>query len=262
VEGDAIRVRSARPLREAQKRAISKVVRGCLQLDLDLGPFWELCRSDPDLRWAAEARAGRFLRAPTAFADAAMVLATTNCSWALTRKIVGSLVREWGRGGAFPEKSRLAGVAAAEFRERAPLGYRAPYLEALARGPDLEALRSDRSPSPELRRRLLDLPGFGPYAAESLLRLLGRFDYLALDSWVVRRWKEMHPRREATPRALERRFARYGEWKGLALWLTVTSRWYGAAEWRDKFEGFPARPSGEGPRRPTPRIPPRRRSPR
>jgi N-glycosylase/DNA lyase len=233
-EGKALRVTlaSKRPLRAGDRQKAIAAVRSCLRLDLDLAAFHEACARDKDLRWAAEKGAGRFLRAPTAFSDAVMTLATTNCSWALTRKIVGSLAGAYGRNGALPSAARLRRVPAGELR-RASLGYRAPYLAALARGRDLERLREDRRPTAELRRDLLELPGFGPYAAENMLRLLGRFEHLALDSWVLRVWRERYGR--ATERAILRRVEPYGEWRGLAFWLLVTRHWYGRETWRDKF---------------------------
>lgn len=206
-------------------------VRACLQPELDLGAFWHLADRDPQLRWAVAHRAGRPLRAPTAFADAVMVLATTNCAWANTTRMVRTLIDRYGENGAFPTKAKIARVPARRLRE-AGWGYRAPYLSALARGPDLETLRADERPTSELRRALLALPGFGPYAADSMLRLLGRFEHLALDSWVTRVWREKFPRRKATERAIKRTLARYGAWKGLAFFLLVTSHWYEAPHWK------------------------------
>ncbi len=233
-ERTALRVSlaSKAPLAATDRRRAVALIRSCLRLDLDLGDFHEACARDPELRWAAEKGAGRFLRAPTAFHDAVMTLATTNCSWALTRRIVGSLASAYGRNGALPSAARLRRATPAELR-RASLGYRAPYLAALARGKDLERLREDRRPTAELRRDLLELPGFGPYAAENMLRLLGRFEHLALDSWVLRMWKERYGR--ATERAILRRVEPYGEYRGLAFWLLVTAHWYGREAWRDKF---------------------------
>jgi N-glycosylase/DNA lyase len=226
---------SLTPLDAAGRRAAADAIRSCLRFDLDLRPFWRLCEADPELRWAARAGAGRLLRAPTAFADATMILATTNCSWALTRRITAALAERYGEEGALPPAERLRRVPARELRRTASLGYRAPYLAALARGGDLERLRRDTRPTAELREELLELPGFGPYAAENMLRLLGRFEHLALDSWVTRVWRERYPRRQATERAILRRVERYGEWRGLAFWLLVTAHWYGRDVWRDKF---------------------------
>jgi len=231
--GLAAVVAARRPLPRAARRRAAEVLASCLRFDLDLAPFWGLCRGDPALAWAARERAGRFLRAPTAFADAALVLATTNCSWALTRRIAAGLVEGWGVLGAFPEQAAVARATAAQLRARARLGYRAPYLRALARGPDLAWTRADRAPAADLRRRLLELPGFGPYAAENLLRLLGRFEHLALDSWVARRWREVFPGSRGGPRAVALRLARYGPWRGLALWLLLTEPWHRLERWTD-----------------------------
>lgn len=234
VEGGlSARLACASRLTPARRAAAVSALRDCLHADLDLAPFWALCREDPDLAWAAEARAGRYLRAPTAFADAAMVLATTNCSWGLTRRIVAGLVGRWGVGGAFPTQEAIASASVADLREHGRLGYRAPYLRELARGPDLATLREDRGPTGALRRRLLDLPGFGPYAAENMMRLLGRFEHLALDSWVAGRWKKMFPATRSVEASIGRRVARFGEWRGLALWLLVTAGWHRREGWRD-----------------------------
>jgi N-glycosylase/DNA lyase len=224
---------SAGRLPAAEQRAATAAVRSCLRLDLDLAAFWDLCRKDPELKWAHRRRAGRLLRAPTVWQDAVMILATTNCSWALTRRILAALAERWGQNGALPTKERLARVPAGELRRHGRLGYRAPYLAALARGPDLEGLRTDPASTAALYRRLLELPGFGPYAAGNLLRLLGRFEHLALDAWVKKAWEQRFPRRRATESAIARRLDRhYGEYRGLAFWLLVTEPWYGREAWR------------------------------
>jgi len=204
----------------ARSRRLREIAASCLRFDLDLTAFWALCAEDPDLDWAPRAQAGRFLRAPTAFADAVMILATTNCTWALTKKMLRGLVEKYGEDGAFPDQKRLARV------RRFGFGYRDPYLAALARGPDLEGYRTDERPTAVIRKELLGLPGFGSYAVDCFLRSIGRFDGLAIDSMVRARWKEAYPRRPPTEKSIGRRFAKFGEWRGLALWLFLTSDWY------------------------------------
>jgi 3-methyladenine DNA glycosylase/8-oxoguanine DNA glycosylase len=66
----------------------------------------------------------------------------------------------------------------------------------------------------------------GPYAAEQMLRLLGRYDFLALDSWCLAAFARLHDRRRPpTRRAIERVYARFGTYRGLAMWLDLTSDW-------------------------------------
>jgi 3-methyladenine DNA glycosylase/8-oxoguanine DNA glycosylase len=192
--------------------AARRIAASCLRTDLNLRPFWELCRADPDLAWVADGQSGRFLRAPTAWADAIMILATTNCTWGLTIRMLERLVEKFGVDGAFPTQERLKRVRKFGF------GYRDPYLAALARGPALEAYRTDDRPTAVVRKELLKLPGFGPYAVDNFLRSIGRFDGYGIDSMVSSRWKAMYPR----GRSMDRRFAKFGEWRGLACWMLLT----------------------------------------
>jgi N-glycosylase/DNA lyase len=203
----------------APSKALRAVAASCLRFDLDLTEFWALCRQDPDLAWAADRRAGRFLRAPTAFADAVMILATTNCTWALTKQMLRRLVDRYGEDGGFPTRERLARVRKFGF------GYRDKFLAALVRGPDLECYRTDGRPTEVIRKELMALPGFGPYAVDNFLRSIGRFDGFAVDSMVRSGWKRLYPR----GRSMERRFARFGEWRGLALWMLLTRDWHESA---------------------------------
>jgi N-glycosylase/DNA lyase len=235
---------AAREAREARDALAT-----CLSLDEDLAPFRERAaalereraagrRGLPDLRWALERGAGRLLRSPTVFEDAVKTLCTTNCSWALTRVMVerlcGTLGAE-GPGGerAFPSAAAMASRPERFYRETIRAGYRAPFLVALAADVaegrlDLEGLRRSPLPTPELLRRLRALRGFGPYAAEHLLRLLGRHDHLALDSWTRAKLAELRGRRRVpSDRAIARWYAPYGAWAGLAMWLEVTADWHG-----------------------------------
>jgi len=244
----------------AEAREAQAQLATCLSLHDDLGPFRaaavaaEALRASggraglPDLRWALRRGAGRLLRSPTAWEDAVKTLCTTNCSWALTRAMVERLCQAAGQAGpggerAFPTPAALAARPERFFREVVRAGYRAPFLRSLARRVadgrlDLEALRDGALPAAALRGRLLELDGFGPYAAEHLARLLGRHDFPALDSWTrdsLRRLRGL--RRAPAERTVRRWYAPYGPWAGLALWLEVTAGWFG--------EG-PARATGEG----------------
>jgi len=244
--GLALRVvANGRPNGAEVAEARSKM-RACLSLDEDLEPFRALVEElasrpeAPALRRALTRGAGRLLRSPTVFEDAVKTLCTTNCSWGLTRAMVGNLVAALGRAGpggsrTFPSAEEMAGLPERFYRERMRAGYRAPFLRALARGAasgalDIESWRSPSIATEELADRIRSLPGFGPYATEHLLRLLGRHRGLALDSFSRRKIARLRGRRRQPPdRALARWFAPWGEWAGLAMWLEVTADWHGDA---------------------------------
>ena len=248
--GLAFRAVSDGRLSAAEAREARDAMAVSLALDEDLAPFrarveaLEAVRAAgkgkdlPDLRWALTTGAGRLLRSPTVFEDAVKTLATTNCTWAVTRGIVTRLCAELGEPAplesrTFPTPQAMAARDVSFYREVIRTGYRAPFFAALARGVaegriDLEGLRAEGAEDVEaVARRIRALDGFGPYATEHLLRLLGRHGHLALDSWNRKKLAKLRgKRRPPGDRTLRRWYARYGEWAGLAMWLEVTADWH------------------------------------
>jgi 3-methyladenine DNA glycosylase/8-oxoguanine DNA glycosylase len=209
-------------------------LRHMLRLDEDLSRFYELASADPDLAWAA-AGAGRMLRSPSVFEDVVKTICTTNCAWSGTVRMVTALVDHLGataRGGAhaFPSPAAMAGAGLDFYRDVARAGYRGPYLQSLAEqvasgSLDLEELNDPGLPDAEAESRLLALPGVGPYAAAHvMLTSLGRYSRLVLDSWTRPTYARLVGR-TATDTTIARRFRRYGEFAGLAFWLTLTRDW-------------------------------------
>ena len=210
-------------------------VRHMLRLDDDLSGFYAAVAGDEALAWVAAAGAGRMLRSPTVFEDVVKTVCTTNCSWALTTTMTTALVAHLGASApdgrrAFPSPEAMAAADESFYREVARSGYRAPYLRALAASVasgevDLEALADPGLTDDEAAARLLALPGIGPYgAAHVMLTSLGRYSRLVLDSWTRPTYARLAGRK-AKDATIERRFRRYGEWAGLAFWLTLTRDW-------------------------------------
>ncbi|MEX0881239.1 MAG: Fe-S cluster assembly protein HesB [Thermoanaerobaculia bacterium] len=202
-------------------------------LDLDLSAFDGALEGEPDLRRALSRGGGRMLRAPSLFEDAVKILLTTNCSWEATRGMVEKLIAVAGEGGAaFPTPGRLARLSPAALRKKVRCGYRAEALSRFSRRVasgrlDLSRWEARDAPAADIREAILAEHGFGPYAAEGLLRILGRHDFLALDSWVRKQYRRLYPGPARTvDRAIARRYARFGGFKGLALWLELTKEWH------------------------------------
>jgi 3-methyladenine DNA glycosylase/8-oxoguanine DNA glycosylase len=85
---------------------------------------------------------------------------------------------------------------------------------------DLESLKRSRLPTLELRKELLSINGVGPYAAANLLLILGRTDFIPIDSWALKLVShEWHDGKPVTPKDVEKHFERWGEFKGLAFWF-------------------------------------------
>lgn len=239
----AVEVVGRKPgVREAE--AIAAAVRHVLALDLDLSPFYDMASGDPDLEWV-RLGAGRMIRSPTVFEDVIKTLCTTNASWALTTKMVTTLVERLGepaagaepgtwRGRAFPTPAAMAERDEAFYREVVRTGYRAPHFVRLATlvasgELDLEPLGHrppEGPPDEEVEATLLALPGIGPYAAAHVMLLLGRYHRLILDSWSRPKYRRVvGARRQPSDATIVRRFRKYGSFAGLAFWCFITRDW-------------------------------------
>jgi N-glycosylase/DNA lyase len=232
----AIRLSEEKLASAATKELISHL-RSMLRIGDDLSGFYKEALAHPDFRWVAETGAGRLLRSQTMFEDAVKMICTTNCSWSLTESMVGNLCRELGeqKGGhlLFPRPRDIAASSEKFLRTKVKLGYRAPFVLEFARRVaekeiDPEAWRSSTLSSDELFAELRSVKGIGPYAAGNLLKLVGRYDYLGIDSWCRMKFSGIHRKgRAVSDRTIERHYAGFGPMKGLFFWLDVTRDWYG-----------------------------------
>lgn len=221
--------------------AVVEGVRHVVRMDQDLSAFYTACADDPDLGWAA-AGAGRMLRSPTVFEDVIKTVCTTNCTWSATTRMVTALVTHLGEpavGGqgpltnAFPSPEAMAAAPERFYREVARTGYRGAYLISLARSvaageldlEDLGTATREELPDDELERRLIALPGVGPYAAAHIMMTVGRHSRLILDSWTRPKYARLVGRTTVADATIRRRFRRFGPEAGLAFWLFLTRDW-------------------------------------
>jgi 3-methyladenine DNA glycosylase/8-oxoguanine DNA glycosylase len=232
-----VRIESTKALTEKQKDSITAQVRTCLRLEEDFSEFYRAARKHPEFRWIARSGSGRMLRAPTAFEDVVKMICTTNCTWALTKMMVTNLAAHFGKKldsvhFAFPTPESLAASSEQYLRKEIKAGYRSPYLielaERVATGKlDLEAWRTTDLPSGELFNHMRSVKGIGPYAAGNLMKLVGRYDYLGLDSWVRAQYYKVHHRgRKVKDSTIEKRYEQHGKWRGLFIWFEMTRYWH------------------------------------
>ena len=225
-------------LTTTEKERIKNSVRSMLRMDEPLDEFYALCKKEPHLRWVPKRAAGRMLRSPTLFEDVVKMLFTTNCSWALTKIQTTRLTEKLGSEAddgihSFPAPETISRRSDAWLRKELSCGYRAPYLlklckELAQQKIEIESMRHSDLPTEDLYWKLRSIKGIGHYAAGNLLKLLGRYDYLGVDSWVRTRFSEIHKRgRKVSDAAIEKHYDRYGKWRGLVCLMEVTSDWHG-----------------------------------
>lgn len=200
-------------------------------LDQDFSDFYRAARGEPKLSSARRLARGRVLRSPTFFEDVVKTILTTNTLWAATKRMNLNLIASYGEPHAgsgvraFPRPERIAAASQKELREAVRVGYRAPAILELAQRVksgelNVEAFKTSGLPTPDLRKELLKIRGVGPYAAANLLMILGRSDFIPVDTYALKMVShEWHRGRPVTPKQVEKAFRKWGEYKGLAFWF-------------------------------------------
>lgn len=232
-------------LDKSERQEVRDKVTWMFGLDMDFSLFYAASREEPKLARAKKRALGRVLRSPTLFEDVIKTILTTNTLWAATKNMTLRLVNEFGaalprkhrddvsRGNAdegpntkaFPTPEAIAASTPDEIKEKIRVGYRAPAIHELALRVasgqfDLESLKTSDLPTLDLRKELLTINGVGPYAAANLLMLLGRHDFIPIDSYAMKvvshEWYRGEP---VTAKEIEKRFEKWGKFKGLAFWF-------------------------------------------
>jgi 3-methyladenine DNA glycosylase/8-oxoguanine DNA glycosylase len=226
-----------------ERKEVAKKVTWMFGLDMDFSRFYAASRGEPKLALAKKRALGRVLRSPTLFEDVIKTILTTNTLWGATKNMTLKLVNEFGEPlqtagrvvpndseerietKAFPTPETIASSSPEILKEKIRVGYRAPAIHQLAEqivsaAFDLEALRTSALPTLELRKELLKLNGVGPYAAANLLLILGRSDFIPVDSWALKLVShEWYRGKPITGKEVEKHFEKWGEFKGLAFWF-------------------------------------------
>jgi 3-methyladenine DNA glycosylase/8-oxoguanine DNA glycosylase len=238
---DGVTVETEKLDKTERKEVVEKVT-WMFGLTMDFSLFYAASRLEPKLAHAKKLARGRVLRSPTLFEDVIKTILTTNTLWAATKNMTTKLVNELGESLssvgrvvasaaprietiAFPIPEAIAASSPDFLKEKIRVGYRAPAIHQLAvrvaSGKfDLEALKTSELPTLELRKELLTINGVGPYAAANLLMILGRHDFIPIDSYALKMVSnEWYRGKPITARDVEKRFEKWGEFKGLAFWF-------------------------------------------
>ena len=229
---DGISVEANKKLTKAEVSDLTEAVIWMFGLDMDFSAFYAVAKKEPKLTHVEQKAYGRVLRSPTLFEDVLKTILTTNTLWTATKRMNLNLMNQFGptlnessEKRAFPSPTEIAASSPEVLKEAVRVGYRAPSIHELAvrvaSGElDLESLKTSNLPTLELRKELLKIKGVGPYAAANLLLILGRGDFIPVDSWALKlvshEWYDGEP---VTPKQVEEHFEKWGEFKGLAYWF-------------------------------------------
>jgi len=216
-------------LTESFKTKTQKLVTRALCLDVDTSELLNISRKvGADYPELIESGAGRLLKSPTLWEDAAKTLFTTNCTWALTTQMCSAICSETFSSPTpagmfpFPGPETIARFPAERIRELMPIGYRAPYLTELAHlfvdDPTLQGIESKALDYKAADKLVRAIKGFGNYATAHLLILSGYYDEVPVDTVVTAYLKEKH--RVRKPHAfINRTYKKWGKYKWWGLKL-------------------------------------------
>ncbi|GAB3118818.1 DNA-3-methyladenine glycosylase family protein [Glaciibacter psychrotolerans] len=222
---DAVRVRvdAGAPV---QADELTVIARRWLDFDTDLSAVRDVLGGDAVIGPLIGARPGlRIIGYPNGFEAAVMTVLGQQVSLAACRTFGGRLAAEWGTPGPgglllFPTPQQLAEVDAEDLQRRIRItGARARTVHALAvacaEGLEISA-DGDRD---DIRRRLLDVPGIGPWTADYLaVRVLADHDAFTPTDLVLRRALGGVSAKEAT--AVSGRWAPYRAYALMHLWAS------------------------------------------
>lgn len=179
------------------KDLITSKIKRIFRLDDNLNEFYEIAEKSEDWRWIIEKGAGRMLCSATVWEDMVKMLCTTNCTWRLTQIMTENLFNILGKSRSFPSASMIAATSEDFLRNEIKMGYRAPYLlqfaQEVASGKlNLKQFEIWNGDSSSLYKEIRKIKGFGDYAVSTLMKLLGRYDFMGFDSWNRKQYFNKH----------------------------------------------------------------------
>lgn len=224
-------------VRKTDKEKIKSKVRHILRLDEDFTEFYKFTSNDKNFKWLAKNNVCRLMRSPTVFEDLVKTICTTNCSWGLTKNMVTNLVEKLGEESstgkkAFPTAEAMAKMDEKFYRDEIRAGYRSPYFVELAESIASEKVNPEEwlntdMPTTQLKKEMKKIKGVGDYAAENLLKLVGRYDGLALDSFLRSEFYKKHNNgKPCSDKKIKNFYKKFGKFQGLAIWFDMTKRWF------------------------------------
>ena len=221
---------SHKELNESHLNEIQSLVKRILDLEVNTDKLHETAvKNGLEYSSLIENGAGRILHSATLWEDAAKTLFTTNCSWALTKKISNAICAAFSTSSSplgnyyFPSPEIVAESNESELRNLVPIGYRAPYLLSLARefSDNLVLIKlEDKVLSfKEAKNIVMNLKGFGDYAATHVLVMAGYYDEIPVDSVVTSYLKNAYGDNLPTPLLIENVYGKWGnfKWWGMKL---------------------------------------------
>jgi 3-methyladenine DNA glycosylase/8-oxoguanine DNA glycosylase len=226
-----VTVHSKHQLTTADRAYVTEFIAYCFAFNWDMSRCYAKVANDATYSFIKEQRLGRLLLAPSMWENLVKTQFLTNTHARHTTAMAAkfcTLGDPFGDRHAFPTPAQVLAKSLDELEKQTGTGYRAKYIrslaEAIASGFDPESLRNPALSYEEIYDRIRTLHGFGDYSASYVLKLLGRFERISIDTVMRRYFKEIASKENATDEDINAYYERFGEFKGLVAWWEVSHR--------------------------------------
>lgn len=224
--------------------AIAKEIASiCLSLDVHTNELYEIASLNKLWSWIVDLKKGRFIRSPTLFEDSCKAIFATNTTWKRTIEMAELMVSFYGEPvdhiKAFPTPDVILNMPEQEIRAKTKCGFRARYIKDLA----LKAC-SDREfylyggwkdvSDVKFANNLKTVLGLGPVSIGYISRLYGKVHGYAIDSYVIRRSREIWNNSTLTIIDIENlannRYKDFGKFASSVFWFELTKKWHSKSD--------------------------------
>lgn len=233
-----LKFRSKTKLTKEERKWLVDMLSWSFAVDESVKEFYDvICQKDPVLKAASKRMYGAHLRTdPYVFESVIGVILAQNVRFDRIYKMSELLCENFGQKAkfngktyhTFPTPERLAKAPIEKIRA-CKVGYRDKYIQALAQkivqeGLDLDSLRQLDDTS-EIREKLMELPGVGPYTADLVLAIGFRRPTFHLDLFTKEALQTFYFNGRKIGEKKLRDFVerRWGKWKHHAMLLLTTN---------------------------------------
>ncbi|WP_194165677.1 DNA-3-methyladenine glycosylase [Oceanobacillus sp. CFH 90083] len=219
-------------LTSKESEEVIRKVTWMFRLDEDFSAFYKMCDDNGDMQKIVTESRGRLLRSPSIFEDIVKTILTTNTTWSRTISMTTHFVTLLGERYsddselfAFPTPEAVLRKDKHFLNDTVKLGYRSEYIYELAQNLcngvyDLDALKKTEIPTEDIVHQMREIKGVGPYALSIILMLLGRYDFLPVDSEFKKHVKNKYFAGKLPPKKqLQQLYKEWGDYKFLAYWF-------------------------------------------
>ncbi|MBC8041941.1 MAG: hypothetical protein IAF08_00705 [Rhizobacter sp.] len=226
-----VTIHSETQLSKEDKAYVIEFITHCFSFHWDMSRCYAKVAGDTTYKFIKEERLGRLLLARSMWENLVKTQFLTNTHARHTTAMAAkfcTLGDPFGEKHAFPTPEQVLAKSADELAKQTGTGYRAKYIrslaEAIASGFDPESLRNPAISYEDIYEKVKALHGFGSYSASYVLKLLGRFERISIDTVMRRYFKEITGQAHATDDDINAYYDRFGECKGLVAWWEVSRR--------------------------------------